>query len=207
MRAGTRARFIAPNRANVRHFAMPHVRTSRGHRIQRAHRVMAEAYTVNDRTNQLVLDISSRMHGAKPPGDNGCSIAAIFRTCAQHPQLAALVRSASEVACTAKSCAVHAEVGKRLAEGATRGVGSPSFSSLQFWSDVRLLLVQISELRRCWAVERLTQMQPLSAGQLPLASRAGDFSFWTQLRQALVSLSSRDLAYWEEKYSCKACRF
>ena len=39
---------------------------------------MAEAYTVNDRTNQLVLDISSRMHGAKPPGDNGCSIAAIF---------------------------------------------------------------------------------------------------------------------------------
>jgi hypothetical protein len=154
-----------------------------------------------------VLDISSRMHGAKPPGDNGCSIAAIFRTCAQHPQLAALVRSASEVACTAKSCAVHAEVGKRLAEGATRGVGSPSFSSLQFWSDVRLLLVQISELRRCWAVERLTQMQPLSACELPLASRPGRFFPGLSFAGRRFISHFSIVSWWEEKYSCKMCRF
>lgn len=44
-----------------------------------AHRVMAEAYAVNDRMNQLVLEhLDPRAWRAKPPGDKGRTIAAIF---------------------------------------------------------------------------------------------------------------------------------
>src|SRR5262252_3506743 len=44
-----------------------------------AHRVMAEAYAVNDRMNQLVLEhLDPHAWRAKPPGDKGRTIAAIF---------------------------------------------------------------------------------------------------------------------------------
>jgi uncharacterized damage-inducible protein DinB len=43
------------------------------------HRVMAEAYAVNDRMNQLVLKhLDPHAWRAKPPGDKGRTIAAIF---------------------------------------------------------------------------------------------------------------------------------
>jgi uncharacterized damage-inducible protein DinB len=44
-----------------------------------AYRVMAEAYTVNDRMNQLILEhLDPRAWRAKPPGGRGRTIAAIF---------------------------------------------------------------------------------------------------------------------------------
>jgi len=44
-----------------------------------AYRVMAEAFAVNDQMNQLVLEhLDPRAWRAKPPGDKGRTIAAIF---------------------------------------------------------------------------------------------------------------------------------
>jgi hypothetical protein len=44
-----------------------------------AHRVMAEAYAVNDRMNQLVLEhLDPHAWRAKPPGNTGRTIASIF---------------------------------------------------------------------------------------------------------------------------------
>lgn len=44
-----------------------------------AHRVMAEAFAVNDRMNQLILEhLDPRAWHAKPPGSKGRTIAAIF---------------------------------------------------------------------------------------------------------------------------------
>jgi len=110
-----------------------------------AYRVMAEAYVVNDRMNQLVLEhLDPRVWRAKPPGDKGRTIAAIFthvhnirrkwlRLSAPHLKLPAQL---NRTQCTPKQAkAALAESATRCCEMLTEAVANPATRTKKFRRD------------------------------------------------------------------------
>jgi uncharacterized damage-inducible protein DinB len=110
-----------------------------------AHQVMAEAYAVNDRMNQLVLEhLDSRAWRAKLPGDKGRTIAAIFshvhnirrkwlRLSAPHLKLPAQLDRSS---CTPKQAkAALAESAKQCCEMLADALANPASRIEKFQRD------------------------------------------------------------------------
>lgn len=109
------------------------------------HRVMAEAYAVNDRMNQLVLEhLDPRAWRAKPPGNKGRSIAAIFshvhnirrkwlRLSAPHLKLPAQLHRTQ---CTPKQAkAALGESAARCCEMLADALGNPASHTQKFLRD------------------------------------------------------------------------